>query len=392
MSTPHGPARRGPDESDERVLRSYRAASDALAEQPAAAARGAILAAAAREVQAAPRSAETPLGAPSPAGRTASRATAPTRWPLAAAAAVLLSTLAVMLASRTAQEQPSFTAAEPVVSQDAGGKPGGNSGVNSGKESIARTDRAVAGSVGGAVGSSAEDSVAAAARSAGAPGPSTATAGTAPGTASPAARQAAPAVARPSVPDAPSAEVAHAAPPTASSVAQQQPAPPARTNEARVAMADASSPRTQTRAELAAPAMPPVAAPSAPSAASAATPTAPALLAKQESALAAPAAESVAASNAGPKLQSTERRRDMDTARDATTAANPPSVAATTAGAVRSEADATAANAPGPWLDRIVALRRAGQHDEADRELKRLRERYPQLEIPAAALPPVGTR
>jgi hypothetical protein len=39
-----------------------------------------------------------------------------------------------------------------------------------------------------------------------------------------------------------------------------------------------------------------------------------------------------------------------------------------------------------------VALRRAGQHDEADRELKRLRERYPQLEIPAAALPPVGTR
>lgn len=379
MSTPHGPSRRGPDEPDERVLRDYRSASDALAEQPAAATRGAILAAAAREVQAAPRRADAPLGAPSPAGRTAAGALSTTRWPLAAAAAVLLSTLAVMLASRTAQEQPSFTAAEPTVSE----APGGKSGVKSGEELITRTDRVEAGSIGGAVGSSAEGSVAADVRSAGAPVPSTAKVDATPGTASPSARQAAPAVARPSVPEAAPAEVAREAAPTASSIAQQQPSPPARTNEARVALADASSPRSQARAELAAPAMPPSATPS---------PAAPAPLAKREAAPVAPAAEPVAESNAGPKLQTAERRRDMGATRDASAATKPSSVAAAAAGAVRSEADVSAADAPGPWLDRIVALRRAGQHDEADRELKRLRERYPQLEIPAAALPPVGTR
>ena len=44
------------------------------------------------------------------------------------------------------------------------------------------------------------------------------------------------------------------------------------------------------------------------------------------------------------------------------------------------------------WLERIIKLRREGRHDEADAELKRFRERYPQVQPPAEALPPAGTR
>ena len=44
------------------------------------------------------------------------------------------------------------------------------------------------------------------------------------------------------------------------------------------------------------------------------------------------------------------------------------------------------------WLERIIKLRREGRHDEAEAELKRFRERYPQVQLPAEALPPVGTR
>ena len=83
---------------DDAPARRYREASAALDERPSAATRAAILAAAARQVEARPQSADAP------------RVVRRTRWPLAAAAAVLLSTLAVMMANRTEQEMPSFTA------------------------------------------------------------------------------------------------------------------------------------------------------------------------------------------------------------------------------------------------------------------------------------------
>ncbi len=41
------------------------------------------------------------------------------------------------------------------------------------------------------------------------------------------------------------------------------------------------------------------------------------------------------------------------------------------------------------WIDRILALRRNGRQDDADRELAELRKRYPTLEIPRAAMRPV---
>ena len=47
------------------------------------------------------------------------------------------------------------------------------------------------------------------------------------------------------------------------------------------------------------------------------------------------------------------------------------------------------------WLERIVKLRREGRDAEADAELKRFRERYPDVQVPSAALPggaAAGTR
>ena len=79
------------------LVSRYRQASAEVAERPAASTRASILAAAAREVGAKPVDAATQL-------RT------PRRWPLAAAAAVMLSTLAVMLAIRTSEEMPQFSA------------------------------------------------------------------------------------------------------------------------------------------------------------------------------------------------------------------------------------------------------------------------------------------
>jgi hypothetical protein len=47
------------------------------------------------------------------------------------------------------------------------------------------------------------------------------------------------------------------------------------------------------------------------------------------------------------------------------------------------------------WLERIVKLRAEGREAEADAELKRFRERYPDVQVPPAALPggaAAGTR
>ena len=61
-------------------------------------------------------------------------------------------------------------------------------------------------------------------------------------------------------------------------------------------------------------------------------------------------------------------------------------------GAVRADADVSTAPSASEWLERIIKLRRAGRHDEADVELKRFRESYPQVTVPAEALPATGTR
>lgn len=58
----------------------------------------------------------------------------------------------------------------------------------------------------------------------------------------------------------------------------------------------------------------------------------------------------------------------------------------------RTPATTTTELAPAQWIERIVALRAGGRDDEADRELKRFRERHPDFKLlpPALRRAPVG--
>jgi hypothetical protein len=103
---------------------------------------------------------------------------------------------------------------------------------------------------------------------------------------------------------------------------------------------------------------------------------------------------------AAPASEATERRRnesaDMASAERSTLhpapAAPPAAGLGAVTGTVRTDADASKATSASEWLERIIKLRRAGRHDEADVELKRFRERFPQVTVPAEALPATGTR
>ena len=244
----------------------YRDASAALDERPSAATRAAILAAAARQVEARPQAADAPRVARRP------------RWPLAAAAAVLLSTLAVMMADRTDQEMPSFTATK---------------------------ERA-------------PESVAVAPATAVAPTPSSESA------------------------------VPLPAPPIAAApapIGKRSTTSDAREERSSIAAAPAEREDPQ-RSDAASPAVSARSAERAPEAASAE--------ARQERSTAAPASRGVAR---------------LDAARD------------------------FKGSAP-MWLERIVKLRRFGLEAVSDAELKRFRERYPDVQVPPAALPggAAGTR
>jgi len=75
-----------------------------------------------------------------------------------------------------------------------------------------------------------------------------------------------------------------------------------------------------------------------------------------------------------------------DARRDAAKPATPAPLSA--AQEERKQTDESAA----AWLERIIKLRREGRHVEAEAELKRFRDRYPQVQLPPEALPPAGTR
>ncbi len=294
---------------DNRSLRGYRAATDALDERPSAATRAAILAAAARQVQATPRDVREPLAAP--------RIAAHRRWPYAAAAAVMLSTLAVMMATRTEREMPTFTAP---------------------------ADRA------------AENAAATAPSSA---PPSSAVADSAPA----------------SVPPKTEAKAKSRA--TRSSVTGAS-------SETKAIGPDAA-PRAKEEIDVMRDTAAPAAAPVPQASAEAAPGTMmPAPLAKRQDA---------------PPSESTERRRSESTDGAAVARSNmrqaeaPPAAGlGAAAGGVRTEAEVTTGLPASEWLERIIKLRRAGRHDEADVELKRFREIYPQVTVPAEALPVTGTR
>ncbi|GMV57900.1 MAG: hypothetical protein AMXMBFR72_10130 [Betaproteobacteria bacterium] len=234
------------------VLRGYRAANEALDEAPREGTRAAILAAAARAVEAKPRAVDRMRH---------------WRFPLAAAATVLISTVAVIVATRTEQEAAKLAAVPP----ETGAQPSADIY---------------------------------------APEP-------------PAAAPAAP----PPAPG-PGAETPQAAP----AQAAPRPAAPAKRLEAPAEKFEA-------------PAV--AAAPAAPRA----------------------AADAVASSEGRAERGATNgESAGLRAARE------------------RAPAATATELAPAQWIERIVALRAAGRDEEADRELKRFRERYPDFKLPPAAL------
>ena len=329
---------------DDRVGRDYRAASAALDERPAPATRAAILAAAAREANARPRG-----DAGSPAPRRAVQ-----RWPMAAAAAVLLSTLAALLTVRTEREMPSFTA--PAAD-----------------ERTPPTSPAVR-SPPSVPGPAATPPAAADATMARAPAsvqtrplPDPATAA-----AQPAAKPNAPALAKRAPPTSVAAEM---------QAARDQP----RASQEVTRGAGAPEGRSRAKEESVASAVAPAAGPAVaePPAASGA------IDAKPANRAAAP-----------PPPVATEKQR-QDRAERANAAplrepgAGAPGAASGNAAAAAAvEADASEARTirAEDWLEKIIKLRREGRHAEADEELKRFRERFPQVRVPADALGPTGTR
>ena len=315
----------------DRIQRDYRAANEALDERPSAATRASILAAAARQVQAGPRDAAAPMAAPKPGRR---------RWPMAAAAAVMLSTLAVMMAVRTEHEMPTFTpptgsdesrAAATRVPAAPGVEPGSASDKSAADAAVATTPRAP---------SLAKERAA-----------------------------------------SPTAVAPAEAPPTSTTAAKDEVAP--QLSDSKVT-APIGEPRAKEEvAGLRAPASPPP---------SAAAP----LEAKRAAPSAAAGSEVASAEPAAPGVDR-ERRRDEGAANLARAPARQAPAVTGALGAAaekpRAEGDVAANELRAEdWLEKIIKQRQMGRHEEADAELKRFRERYPHVQIPAAALPPSGTR
>jgi len=303
MNTERGDG--GNDDSvDHDLIRRYREANAAVDERPSASVRASILAAAAREVGAKPTDA---------AVVTRRRA----RWPLAAAAAVMLSTLAVMLAIRTNEEMPQFSPEQPRTNEAAQKVAPASPPATAVIEENAKREKQ---------------------------------------------SQAAPTLTRESMPRT---EIPRARPRIEGDVAattsgerqQQTPRPSSVTAPAssapRGAVADAAQPSPSTPAPEAGPAN-----------------------AKVRSAQAGSAAPSEARSI---DQAAQDGRRDAGNSDAAQ-----PSVAP-----ARERAEAS--EPAGPWLERIIRLRREGRHVEADAELKRFRERHPQVQPPAEALAISGT-
>jgi hypothetical protein len=325
---------------DDASVRRYRVASEVLDERPSAAARAAILAAAARHVEATPRAADAP------------RAVHRRRWPLAAAAAVLLSTLAVMMAQRTEQEMPTFTApAERSPDQVAMTpmQPAPVSGPTASEAQQALPPAPPASPV--RTPQPIQTNEARADDLAGAVEPGARLKKAAPAAPPEARRDASPATREREV--ASPAIAADTAPPMAQAA-----------REAEAASAEA-------RSVLPAP---PAAAP-------------PAI------ARAAPAESAAAGLGAASRASDSAKSNAAPASRAARMEAVP---APALQGAIRQDLARNFERTAQEWLEHIVKLRGEGRHAEADAELQRFRVRYPDVQVPANALAPgppaAGTR
>lgn len=425
------------DGRDSKMVGAYRAASDALDERPSAAARAAILAAAARAVDAQPRDAQTGATSRRAAAQKA-RGIAPSKRPLAAVASFLVAAVALVLATNVEREPADVASkvagapaqiaesarankADAPVMQDQDTK-------RTPEEKARSAPTSVRPELTGDVAGTEQD----AGRRRDAPlgkviQPPAPEAG-----ATPAVRPPAPEVQQPfAAPRAPSADaIAPPAPAPAAPVPQSRSmerGEPGGKSLADSGGAGATPPKAQASAPSSpatatdatapvpsiaavAPAQPPQAAfPAAPSAAGApaSSPSAPGVVGglaaanRLSEAEAQRAKEEVALRAAKPALRAAEPAQDArgqaTPARVQAPAALPSETRArqlATARPVERTAafDRDVENDPARWLQRIVALRDAGLDTDADRELARLRERYPELQVPANALRRAGTR
>lgn len=332
----------GETRAERELADRYRQATATMGERPSAAVRASILAAAAREVGAKPVDAATPYSTRK-------------RWPLAAAAAVMLSTLAVMMAIRTNEEMPQFSAPEPARTSPA---------------SVAPPPAAPpAASPSLAEQSSSEREKA---QSSMQPAPARTT-----------AESAAPAAPRP-------------APMTEESISKRQmkdaqaiERPLERSQEGfggrlkKESNAAAQVGREENRPVVTeAPAAVPSNEQDRARQSTPASSTVPPAEATVTPKLRAEQRAAAGAAAPGPPID----QASADSRRDAAKPAAPPPLAA--AQSERKQVEESAAL----WLERIIKLRREGRHDEADAELKRFRERYPQVQPPTEALLPASTR
>jgi hypothetical protein len=339
-----------------RVLDAYRAASTALDEQPQPGTRAAVLAAAARAVQAQPQDAAT--------GRTAARRAlhAPervhvSRRPLALVASVLVGAVALLLAIQTddgqlqaPQEAAAPASAPPLAMQ-------------SGPPSRAEPAPAVAPAPAGAP--------------AQLPVPAPAPMVAAPPVP---AKVIAPPPSPAQVPLLPRAPQVAAGRVESREAAAVRPFAPAVPDPPR-ALADAPVAERDARA-ASAPPPPEVRSRSTLGAASAGV-TATAPLADQER------------SETGQTLTLRQRAMRADSPRAKAGAADAPAedhVIARPVQRTAPMADGALEDDPARWMARIVELRAAGKDAEADEALKRLRARYPDYVVPEAALRRAGTR
>ncbi len=334
-----------------KMVDRYRQASAELDERPSASLRASIVAAAAREVGARPISADAP------------RHFRP-RWPLAAAAAVMLSTLAVMMAIRTSEEMPQLNAPPETAraTADSVATPAATAPATPMAESPAAPREAIIQQAPERQRARTEERAVARLKKE-----------------SDSPAQAPREESRPALNDAPvtrhlkrdsgsfgqsTRDASQPAPTEAPATARSS---EMRNNELKNVEPKGSelekAQRNVPAAAAALPAPPPAPEPSARS-----------KLRAQQSA--------AGAGSPTPPMD----QASSDARRDVAKPAVPAPLSATQE--ERKQVDEPAA----AWLERIIKLRREGRHVEAEAELKRFRERYPQVQPPAEALLPSGTR
>lgn len=368
---------------DQRVVDAYRAASKALDERPQPATRAAILAAAARAVDAQPQDAGT--GATS--RRQAQRARSPirpSRRPLALVASFLVATVVLAMVMRTQEQQDTtelatMAASEPAARRDPAAPPA----------QVAVAPAPAQAPVADQAGEAELKSE----REGHGPTSSLATPGVAAADkidAAPAERVPPPQVIVPA-PEMNKRAPARVAAPAPSAPAPSAPAPSAPAPSAAVP----SEERPQLRRELA------LADRSEPQAAAGRTRSnlAEQMVSKPAAIAAVPqgAPPPPAAPKVGQESRDTANRQALGARADERAAAEADAASDKLAKARPVERTAAIAGDsveadPARWAERVIALRDTGRDDDADRELVRLRERYPDFKLPPNALRRAGTR